>query len=544
MNINKIFPLIVGAALTPCLLKAQLINNGATITIQNNASVIVMGELKNNTGVITNDGKLEVQGNFINTASYTSTAAEDSLILTGTGPDTLTSGGATINYLTVNKTAATDVIRLGANVTVAKKLDYTNGILTTDPILNPSFTLISPTTATYAFAANTEVVGNVRRTGWVNGTSVVFNQPNMQVSTTGGTAPTDLTVTMIPQTFGGDPSLAEREVKRKYSFAQTAGTGFTATVRYPFLVSELNTNTEANLVPWKIVSGEWNGFTTGATRDLVNHHVTYAAIPAADLTQEWKLADPKYTFNVTALIRGPWNGTAMNTSLNSGGILPLAQPYNVTPFNYTGTESVASIPNANIVDWVLVELRKPSTALPQDALSATIIGRKAGFLLNNGTVVDIDGITPMNFDITKQGAAFVTVRHRNHLGVLSNIVPSNAAGSFTNDFSVLANSYKVTGAASDPVVLLSGGVKYGLWAGDANKNGIINGTDISAIKVAISSLLTGYQLTDVNLTNTINGTDVGLSKSTISLLGTGSAPARNSVRIATTNIPDPIEENN
>ena len=334
-------------------------------------------------------------------------------------------------------------------------------------------------------------------------------------------------------------------MKRKFLFAQTGGSGFTADIRYPYATGELNTNVEANLVPWELISSEWNAHLTPVTRDVVNHYVTLTGISASDLALEWKLADPKYTFNVTAYLRGPWNGTTMNTSLNSGGIIPLSQPYNTTPFNYAGTESVGSIPNANIVDWVLVEHRKPATGLPADASSATITGRKAGFLLNNGTVVDLDGVTPLSFNITKQGPSFVVIRHRNHLGVLSNSIPSNAAGTFANDYSLLANSYKAAGAPSDPVVLLSGGVKYGLWSGDANKNGVVNGTDVSAIKLAIASLATGYLFTDANLSNSINGTDVSLTKNTISLLGSGSAPAKAdpaSKSRVQTNIPDPIVE--
>lgn len=525
------------------LANAQIVNNGGTIAVQNGALIKTLGDFKNNNGTIINDGKIEVQGNFINTGTYYSTLNDDSLLMTGIGLDTLNSGGITINYLTINKTTSSDGIRLGSSMVVNKKLDFTSGIFSTDPILNPTFILTSPTSAVYNFAASTEIIGSVKRTGWANGTANVFNQSNMLVTTNGGTAPTDLTVTMLPQTGGGNPSQNEREVTRSYNFAQTAGTGFTANIRYPYLTSELNTNTEANLVPWKLVSSEWNGLTTGATRDLVAHFVNYSGIPAADLTQEWKLADPIYTFNITANLRGSWNGTLMNTSLNSAGIIPLSQPYNVTPINYTGTESVASIPNASIVDWVLIEHRKPITGLPTDAASSTITGRKAGFLLNTGVVTELDGLTPIAFQITKQGTSFITIRHRNHLGVLSNAIPSNAAGTFANDYTLLANSYNASGAASAPVVLLSGASgKYGLWSGDANKNGVVNITDINVIKSGISSLATGYLFTDTNLSNSLNITDVNITKATISSLGTGSTPARSVVKTIRTNIPDPISE--
>jgi hypothetical protein len=550
MNIRSFLLTAFTVAATINTTKAQLINNGGIITVQNGAYITVMGELQNNTGTITNDGKIEVQGNFTNTASYNSTSNEDSLIFKGAGTSLFNAGGATINYLTINKTASTDIVKLAASLNLSKKLDFVSGIFTTDPITNPTFAVVSPTSAAYIFAAGTEIIGSVKRTGWANGAANVFNQTNMLVTTAAGTAPTDVTVTMLPQTGGGNPTQNEREVTRSYKFAQTGGTGFTADIRYPYLTSELNTNTEANLVPWKLASSEWNSLTATATRDVVNHYVNYTGIPAADLALDWKLADPKYTFNVNANLRGSWNGsTAMSTALNSGGILPLSHPYNVTPFNYTGTESVASIPNANVVDWVLIEHRKPSTGLATDALSSTITGRKAAFLLNDGSVVELDGVTPVTVDITKQGTAFITLRHRNHLGVLSNAIASNAAGTFANDFNVLANSYMASGAASNPVVLLAGATgKYGLWAGDANKSGTINGTDISAIKSAVANSLTGYLLTDVNLSNSINGTDVSVTKAIISASATGSNPARQASTTTTkpikviSNIPDPISE--
>jgi hypothetical protein len=46
-----------------------------------------------------------------------------------------------------------------------------------------------------------------------------------------------------------------------------------------------------------------------------------------------------------------------------------------------------------IVDWALVELRMPADGLPASATSATIVGRRAGFFLSNGTLVGLDGAT-------------------------------------------------------------------------------------------------------------------------------------------------------
>ena len=122
-------------------------------------------------------------------------------------------------------------------------------------------------------------------------------------------------------------------------------------------------------MPWELISSEWNARLTPVTRDVVNHYVATTGIPAPDLALEWKLADPNYTFNVTTYIKGAWNNPTglMRTTLNAGNLLPLTQPFTGAPFNYAGTESVGSIPNANIVDWVLIEHRKPSSGLPGDA---------------------------------------------------------------------------------------------------------------------------------------------------------------------------------
>src|SRR5690606_4603130 len=75
--------------------------------------------------------------------------------------------------------------------------------------------------------------------------------------------------------------------------------------------------------------------------------------------------------DVKLFLEGPFNGTDMNTNINA--ILPDTQVYNVAPWNYMGTEQVASMPNADVVDWVLVELRQAST--PGIALDTSIVGR-------------------------------------------------------------------------------------------------------------------------------------------------------------------------
>ncbi|MBP6214598.1 MAG: hypothetical protein KA399_00250 [Chitinophagaceae bacterium] len=518
---------------------AQLVNDGATITVQPGAIIFCQGNFENkNSGSISNNGKIEVQGNFLNTASYTTTSADDSLILSGPGDKTFNGGASTYTNLWINKATAADRITLTATAFLSGKLDYDQGVFTTDPIANPSFVFSAPTTAVFDFAAGKEIIGNVRRTGWANGSAVVFNQPNMQLTTNTGTAPTDITVTMIPLTESGDPTDNEREVKRKFQFAQTGGTGFTADVRFPYVSGELNTNTEANLVPWGRFTGVWNGILTPVTRDEPNDWVSTTGITQADFVNEWKLADPVYNMNIQAIIRGAWNGASMNTTLNTVNATPIAlpnsQPYNDPAFgNYNGGETVAAgffAANPNIVDWVLIDFRKPVSGLPADANAASALARKAAFLLNNGTIVELDGVTPVKLTLNKQGAGFATIRHRNHLGVMSPSTALDAAGNFTNDFRVLANNYTNGSITSPPAQLLSGG-SYGLWAGNANKDGNVNAGDVALVKSQANASTEGYVYGDVNMDKFVNAGDVGLTKvSANNTAQSGSTRTNNNVK--------------
>ncbi len=90
-----------------------------------------------------------------------------------------------------------------------------------------------------------------------------------------------------------------------------------------------------------------------------------------------------FSLHLKVFLGGPFNGSVMNADLNS--ILPLAQPYNVAPFNYSGTENVSSIPGTDVVDWLLIELRDASS--PGAATSGTMLAQKAAFLKADGSVV-------------------------------------------------------------------------------------------------------------------------------------------------------------
>jgi hypothetical protein len=126
------------------------------------------------------------------------------------------------------------------------------------------------------------------------------------------------------------------------------------------------------------------------------------------------------SLDLLVYLEGPYSGSQMTTTLNSEGEIPLSQPYNTAPWNYSGSESVGSIPNGNIVDWVLIELR--DAANPGTATPSTTIAKQAGFLLNNGDVVGLDGSSILQFPTASFSQnLYAVVWHRNHLAFFRDV---------------------------------------------------------------------------------------------------------------------------
>ncbi len=203
--------------------------------------------------------------------------------------------------------------------------------------------------------------------------------------------------------------------------------------------------------------------------------------------------------SASAILGGCYSNGIMNTTLLARGFLPHNQPYNAAPWNYNGTESVSSFP-ANTVDWILLELRS-------DTSSSSIVARRAALLLNNGSIVDLDGTSPVLFDGVPSGNYYLVVKHRNHLGVMS-----SQKLNFTSTGVV---SYNFTDSQSEaygtnPMESLGNGI-YGLYPGDGNASGVITKNDIT--NVWLPQFLTGidgYFSADFNLDGSVTASDNNL----------------------------------
>jgi VCBS repeat-containing protein len=219
--------------------------------------------------------------------------------------------------------------------------------------------------------------------------------------------------------------------------------------------------------------------------------------------------DRKVTLNVRAFLQGTYNsGTGlMADNLRTRGILPMAQPYAPAPLSHAGTEvlnlDLALVEGNNaIVDWILVDLRNAANP-------ATILKTQAVMVQRDGDLVDAQsGSADLSFRDTLAGDYFVSVRHRNHLGVMT------AAAVRLTDMASMVDFTLTTTPVYGSHARLEAGSKALLWAGDANQNQqlIANG-QYNDINVVLGSVLVdkvnldansnfrlaGYLPTDLNL---------------------------------------------
>ena len=233
---------------------------------------------------------------------------------------------------------------------------------------------------------------------------------------------------------------------------------------------------------------------------LSYHFISWSDAGSADHTISTPPTDSTFTalyvldtivVNAKVFLEGPFNGTAMNIQLHTEGLIPLHQPYNAAPWNYAGAESAAVIP-ATIVDWVLMELRDGNNA-------STVLARRAAFLKTDGTIVDVNGVSPVVFTGFSAANYYVSIRHRNHLGVMTAIAIALSGISALYDFSTGMNKY--FGADAKTLV---GGV-FGMYAGDFSGDGFIDVLDF--LGPDNDTFEDGYRNSDLNLDGFVDASD-------------------------------------
>jgi hypothetical protein len=207
----------------------------------------------------------------------------------------------------------------------------------------------------------------------------------------------------------------------------------------------------------------------------------------------------KLILDLTAFLEGPYSGSAMTSNLNPD-FIPLSQPYVSIPWTYTGSDGVTNIPNTDVVDWVLVEIRDAATA--GQAIASTKVGRQAAWLMSDGSIVGLNGSSNLQFTHSLVHQLFVVIWHRNHLGILSNNPLTASGGTYHYNFSSSAS--QIFGGPAGAKEITSG--IWGMIAGDGNADNVVDINDKNS-SWSILAGNNGYFSGDFDLNGTIDNLD-------------------------------------
>ncbi len=166
---------------------------------------------------------------------------------------------------------------------------------------------------------------------------------------------------------------------------------------------------------WFGWSGTLGGMSYGSHGD-VNVDLNCSESPCSAYTDDGVAVAPK------AILEGPYSMAdgKMSDDLRTLSYLPTNEPYSALGYTHvssTGGESISAAAlsvtgDDAIVDWVWVELR--------DATDPTIVvAAKAALIQRDGDIVSADGISALTFDGVAHGDYYFAIKHRNHLGIMT-----------------------------------------------------------------------------------------------------------------------------
>ncbi|MFK8055645.1 MAG: HYR domain-containing protein, partial [Saprospiraceae bacterium] len=201
-------------------------------------------------------------------------------------------------------------------------------------------------------------------------------------------------------------------------------------------------------------------------------------------------------------------GGLMRDDLRVLEFIPEVEPYTaLANFNHIGGGGEIVLPSVlattgsdAIVDWVFVELREFSATFP-------VVATRAALLQRDGDVVDVDGVSPVKFTGVSADNYHVSVRHRNHLGVMAatpfalssttttvNLSTETSFGSFAQTQVSGINAMWSGNTSSDSQIVYSGPgndyspILFGVLSSPGN-----------ASSFSLSYIAPGYAAADANM---------------------------------------------
>ncbi len=479
-----------------------IISNGTDMIISSGTTVVSNQNLDVNSGGDLNVlGTLVLKKDLINQNASPDNLGTGTIEFSGTTLQNI-SGQNIIGNMTVNNSAG---ITLSGNTQVNGTLTLTNGLITlgsNNLLLGPSATVSGTPSATKMIVATG--TGELRKE--FSGTGS-FTFPVGDNTSTAEYSP--VTLNFASGSFGSGnyagvkladakyshDSIQGSYLTRNWTVTQNAISGFSCSATFKYLDSDI-TGTESAIYCVKVSPDPW------ITYSAANTGTNELSATGLSSFSTFTGAKPAHDVDLTAFLEGPFSSGVMTTTLQSSGLIPITQPFNTAPWNYAGAESVVSVP-AGVVDWVLLELRQADQ--PANATSATIIKKRAAFLKSDGSIVELDGTSPVRFyNATITQNLYPVVRHRNHLSIMANNAVTKSSGIYTYDFSTaLSQAY---GGALGYKQIASSPDVFGMVTGDINQDGSVYTTDFD-LWAASAGSANVYNSSDLNLDGNVYTSD-------------------------------------
>tara|TARA_R110002096_G_scaffold435343_1_gene660277 strand:- start:643 stop:4032 length:3390 start_codon:yes stop_codon:yes gene_type:complete len=226
---------------------------------------------------------------------------------------------------------------------------------------------------------------------------------------------------------------------------------------YWFVPSDPN-DTESPLVPISAYSGP--GVYTFNAEDFLPQ---CGGKPATvTVTETPNVLDIKVYLQGASMNPNSGEEDLMRDDLRVLNLIPETSPYDSSVINNSAVFDVQG-PNA-IVDWVLLEFR-------DGANNTSILNTKSVLLQRDGDIVNVDGASLIVSGMTAD--YYLTVKHRNHLGIMTaNPISLDCSGNTIIDFTD-ANNIITFGTNAQTTFGLPTN-KLGMWTGDTNSDGRLN----------------------------------------------------------------------
>ncbi|HRD54047.1 MAG TPA: PKD domain-containing protein [Flavobacteriales bacterium] len=307
-------------------------------------------------------------------------------------------------------------------------------------------------------------------------------------------------------------------------------TGETEYTKYPSQVSASIPMVAGRYYYVELLHKEGSGSDHFAVRWQTPSNSTRTIIPGTALVR-WQNCQPSVRLRMN--LQGAYNAAngLMRDDLRTLSLVPINEPYQALGFPQVGgggeATSVSRLAQSGknaVVDWVRVELRNKNNP-------TQVVATRSALLERDGDIVGTDGYGRLIFNVAADDY-FVTVRHRNHLGAMTQTSIALGANEAGVDFTLGATSTW----GSDARIAFSNG-KRGLWCGNVLRDnrlsyiGVNNDRDPILTLIGGSNpnnMVMGYHMADVTMDGVVRYLGVGNDRDPILVNIGGNSP--NSIR--------------